>query len=212
MCSTDLDVLLTTLFVGHRGRFGSSLFDDISLLLGLKREGLICALADTSRLLECAQKDLKTYTKFKKENSASAKSKRSFRSAQLKTNLRVEHDKKTYSKSRSSDSRKLQTAQKKIYFMMCWVNEQSTETFEALIDLVQKEKSMLIVGTGSRELETISSNSEVKVKRVENAVSASPCKPVIQELETVSSNSEVVVKETGKATSAPRKPLIQELD
>jgi rRNA-processing protein FCF1 len=205
-----VDIVLTALVLGHRGRFGSSLFDDTSLLLGLKREGLICALADTSRLLECAQKDLKTNTKSKEGSSRSAKVKGSSRATQLKTNLRVEHENKTYSKSRSSDSRRLQTAQKKVYFMMCWVNEQSTETFETLIDLVQKEKSMLIVDTGSRELETISSNSEFKVKSAENAVTA-PRKAVIQELETISSSNEVEVKEAERATTAPRRPLIQEL-
>ena len=167
-------------------------------------------MADTNRLLECAIKDLKIDTKFKKGSSATVRVQGSSRSTQLKTDLRVEREKKTYSKSRMSDSRRMQTAQKKVYFMMCWVNEQSRETFETLIGLVQREKSMLIVDTGSRELKTVASNSDVKVKRAEHAVTAPPRKPVMRELETISSNNDVEVKE--KATTDPRKPLIQELD
>jgi len=143
-------------------RFGSSLFDDTRLLLGLKREGLVCALADMNRLIGCALNDLKREAKLK-----------------LKTDSRA---KKGYSKHRSADSRRLQTAQKKVYFMMCWVNEQLSETFEDLVRLIEKEKGRMIVDTGSREFENISSSYDVQVKRAEKSEAAPPRKALIQEL------------------------------
>uniref|UniRef100_A0A7I4BAU3 HIT-type domain-containing protein n=1 Tax=Physcomitrium patens TaxID=3218 RepID=A0A7I4BAU3_PHYPA len=107
----------------HAGgyRFGSSLFDDTALLLRLKREGILCALADAYRLIDCAVKDLKTHVK-NKEGSSTAILKEGSSSAPPKS--RVKHEKKGYSKRRSSNSRRLRTAQKKLYFMICWVNEQ----------------------------------------------------------------------------------------
>jgi len=146
-------------------------------VLGLKREGLLCALADMNRLIGCALKDLKTDAK--RKGTSSAKLQGASSSTRLKAGS---SSKKGYSKHRSSDSRKLQTAQKKVYFMMCWVNEQISETFEDLVRLIQKEKGMMIVDTGTRELENISSNHEGKVKEAEKAEEAAPRTSLIQEL------------------------------
>lgn len=166
----------------HAGgyRFGSSLFDDTALLLRLKREGILCALADAYRLIDCAVKDLKTHVK-NKEGSSTAILKEGSSSAPPKS--RVKHEKKGYSKRRSSNSRRLRTAQKKLYFMICWVNEQASEIFDDLVGLVQKEKSMLIVEVGTRELETISSNNEVKVKEAAKEVATPSRKLLIQEVD-----------------------------
>lgn len=130
-----------------------------------------------NRLIGCALKDLKTDAKHKGTSSAKLQGVSSL--TRLKADSSV---KKGYSKHRSSDSRRLQTAQKKVYFMMCWLNEQVSETFEDLVRLIQKEKGMMIVDTGTRELENISSNHEGKVKKAENAEEAVPPKPLIQEL------------------------------
>lgn len=132
-----------------------------------------------NRLIGCALKDLKTDAKPK--DSSSAKLQGGSSSTPLKTNARAMYGKKGYSKHRSSDSRRLQTVQRKIFFLMCWVNEQSSETFEDLVGLIRKEKGMMIADSGTRELENISSNYEVK--KAEKAEAAPPRKPLIQEVD-----------------------------
>lgn len=146
-------------------RFGVALFDDAALLLGLNRTGLLCALADMERILESAKKQLKDEFIVHKESYTQPKGSKSGSTLkQLARNLEGGQRGKGSTKEKTSHTRRLQAAEKKVYFMMCWVNEQPSDTFAALAGLVQKEKSLLLESGNNSKLEIIIADNEAKVK------------------------------------------------
>ena len=166
----------------HWHRFGVGLLDDISLLLGLRREGLLCALADMDRILGSAQIELQMETKALKEKPSTSSRKRVVSVRQPDRNVDVTSKRKSSTKVHSSQSRRLQLAQKKVYFMMCWVNEQPEEAYDVLVSSVQEEKSLLIVcdSSNSSKVENIVFNNEKIVKEGEGPTASK--KVLIQEV------------------------------
>lgn len=167
--------------IGHR--FGVGLLDDTSLLLGLRREGLLCALADMHRNLGSAQIELQMETKALREKHSTSSQKRVAPLRQPDRNVDVTSKRKSSTKVHRSQSRRLQLAQKKVYFMMCWVNEQPKEAYDVLVSSVQKEKSLLIVcdSSNSSNYETIVFNNEKIVKEGQGPTATSK-KLLIQEV------------------------------
>lgn len=166
----------------HWHRFGVGLLDDTSLLLGLRREGLLCALADMDRILGSAQIELQMETKALKEKPSTSSRKRVVSVRQPDRNVDVTSKRKSSTKVHSSQSRRLQLAQKKVYFMMCWVNEQPKEAYDVLVSSVQEEKSLLIVcdSSNSSKVENIVFNNEKIVKEGEGPTASK--KLLIQEV------------------------------
>ncbi|KAG6404433.1 hypothetical protein SASPL_136681 [Salvia splendens] len=95
----------------HMGglQFGLRLIDDVIHLLHLGRNALICLLCDMQRLIQAAERELKSEKLLKT------------RKAELKA--------------------KLKSADRKIYFITCWVNEQPSEAWTSLAALLNTEKS-----------------------------------------------------------------------
>jgi hypothetical protein len=174
-----LENVCSPAFKHHGGyRFGVGLFDDVVQLLCLKRAGVICALADMERLFETAKKDLK------KEPSA-----KSSVSRQFKTSFSGNRTVNARQKGRNSsseynlDARRLQAAVKKVYFMMCWVNEQPNEAFVVLSGLVEKDKEIYPEGGDDRKFGNIlSSSEESSVKKLAQQTPTPVKKPIIEEV------------------------------
>lgn len=95
----------------HMGglQFGLRLIDDVIHLLHLGRNALICSLCDMQRLIQAAERELKSEKLLKT------------RKAELKA--------------------KLKSADRKIYFITCWVNEQPSEAWTSLTAVLNTEKS-----------------------------------------------------------------------
>jgi hypothetical protein len=135
----------------HAGglRFGICLFDDVHALLRLGRAALVCALMDLYRLLEAAAKEVKGERSKKREHS----------SKQM-----IANEKAKRQEIRNDESRKsLQSASKKVYFLMCWTNEQPKEVWTSLAALVEVEKNTL----PARDSGDIAENT-LNVNRQEN--------------------------------------------
>ncbi len=154
------------------------LFDDVVQLLCLKRAGVICALADMERLFETAKKDLK------KEASAKSSVSRQFKTS-FSGNRKVNARQKGRSSSgeHNLDARRLQAAVKKVYFMMCWVNEQLNEAFVVLSGLVEKDKEIYPEGGDDSKFgNIISSSEESSVKKLAQQAPPPVKKPIIEEV------------------------------
>lgn len=135
----------------HAGglRFGICLFDDVHALLRLGRAALVCALMDLYRFLEAAAKEVKGERSKKREHS----------SKQM-----IANEKAKRQEIRNDESRKsLQSASKKVYFLMCWTNEQPKEVWTSLAALVEVEKNTL----PARDSGDIAENT-LNVNRQEN--------------------------------------------
>ncbi|KAL2233118.1 UNVERIFIED_CONTAM: hypothetical protein Sindi_1491800 [Sesamum indicum] len=95
----------------HMGglQFGLRLVDDIIHLLYLGSAALVCLLCDMQKLIQAAEKELKS--------------------------------EKLYKSKRAELKSKLRSAERKVYFMMCWVYEQPSEAWSSLAAIVNTEKS-----------------------------------------------------------------------
>ncbi|KAL0446518.1 UNVERIFIED_CONTAM: hypothetical protein Slati_1779700 [Sesamum latifolium] len=95
----------------HMGgfQFGLRLIDDIIHLLYLGSAALVCFLCDMQRLIQAAEKELKS--------------------------------EKLYKSKRTELKSKLRSAERKVYFMMCWVHDQPSEAWSSLAAIVNTEKS-----------------------------------------------------------------------
>ncbi|KAK2978662.1 hypothetical protein RJ640_019119 [Escallonia rubra] len=93
----------------HMGglRFGLGLMDDVISLLSLGGAALVCLLCDLQRLIQAAERELKSEQKSKR--------------AEMKS--------------------KLKSAERKVYFVMCWVHEQPGDAWSSLADIVKAEKA-----------------------------------------------------------------------
>jgi len=108
---------------------GFAFFDDVNALLRLGRAALVCALMDMYRLLEAAAKEVKSERSKKREHVGK----------QMNANQQAKRQ-----EIRSDASRKsLHSASKKVYFLMCWTNEQPKEVWTSLAALVEVEKNAL---------------------------------------------------------------------
>ncbi|XP_049361863.1 uncharacterized protein LOC125826555 [Solanum verrucosum] len=125
----------------HMGglQFALGLINDTITLLHLDTPALVCMLCDLRRLIQYAEKDLK-----------SEKSRKS-KSSEIKT--------------------KLKSAERKVYFIMCWAHEQPQEAWSSIAAIVEAEKSRLVEFIGSK-------TSVPKMKKVQNEG-----KPLIKEVE-----------------------------
>lgn len=125
----------------HMGglQFALGLINDTITLLHLDTPALVCMLCDLRRLIQHAEKDLKS------ENSRKSKS------SEIKT--------------------KLKSAERKVYFIMCWAHEQPQEAWSSIAAMVEAEKSRLVEFIGSK-------TSVPKMKKVQNEG-----KPLIKEVE-----------------------------
>lgn len=94
-------------------RFGMALVDDVLSVLSLGTDALICLLCDLQRLLQGAEKELKS------------------EKGRMPRRVEVKN--------------KLKLAQRKVYFMMCWVHEQPMEVWSSLASLVRAEKDIASV-------------------------------------------------------------------
>lgn len=99
-------------------RFGMALVDDALSVLSLGTNALICLLCDLQRLIQGAEKEL-----------------RSEKGRIPRTEVKS----------------KLKLAQRKVYFMMCWVHEQPMEVWSSLVSLVKAEKDIASVHQESEE-------------------------------------------------------------
>lgn len=125
----------------HMGglQFALGLINDTITLLHLQSPAIVCLLCDLRRLIQHAEKDLKS---------------------------------EKPRKSRSSEIRmKLKSAERKVYFIMCWAHEQPREAWSSIAAIVEAEKSRLVEFVGSK-------TSLPEMKKVENEG-----KPLIKEVE-----------------------------
>ncbi|KAK6145380.1 hypothetical protein DH2020_022200 [Rehmannia glutinosa] len=90
-------------------RLGLMLMDDVVRLLYLGGDALVCLLCDMRRIIQTAERELKS-EKLDKSRRAEVKS-------------------------------KIKSAERKIYFIMCWVHEQPSEVWSSLAGIVDTEKS-----------------------------------------------------------------------
>ncbi|GAB4857650.1 hypothetical protein Ancab_015556 [Ancistrocladus abbreviatus] len=89
--------------------FGFSLLDDVTSLILLGGATLVCALCDLQRLIQVAERELKS--------------------------------EKARKMKRVEIKNKLKSAERKIYFIMCWAHEQQKEVWSSLAALVKAEKA-----------------------------------------------------------------------
>lgn len=126
----------------HMGgsQFALDLMDDVTSVLYLGCAAIVCLLCDIQRLIQTAERELKS--------EKSGKSRRS----KIKT--------------------KLKSAERKVYFIMCWANEQPREAWSSLAAIVKAEKSsaMEYVSSGRGSL-----RKQEKVKAKD--------KPLIREIQ-----------------------------
>eukprot|EP01018_Ginkgo_biloba_P032924 Gb_21266 [translate_table: standard] len=115
----------------HAGglNFGIGLFDDVVALLRLGREALVCALMDLYRLLEAAAKEVKAEKSRKK--------------TQVGEHMQLNQEAKRKEIRKDDGWKKLQFALRKVYFLMCWTNEQPINVWLSLAALVETEKNAL---------------------------------------------------------------------
>ncbi|EPS59102.1 hypothetical protein M569_15706, partial [Genlisea aurea] len=92
-------------------QFGLALVGDVVHILYLGGPSLICLLCDLCRLIQAAEREVKSEGLPK------------VRRVDLK--------------------RKLKAAERKIYFLMCWIHEQPSQVWSSLADITNAEKSSL---------------------------------------------------------------------
>lgn len=105
----------------HMGgsNFGLSIMEDITNLLHLGTGALICLLCDLQKLIQSAEKELK--------------------SEKLQKSKRLEM------------KNKFKSAERKTYFIMCWVHEQPPEAWSSLAAIVTTEKSSAVEYADSKQ-------------------------------------------------------------
>lgn len=141
-------------------KFALLLLDDAAALLRLGRPGVICSLSDLHCLFDTAAKDLKqegNHGATKKGMSETGNPPSSKELGFSGVNMcRLKASKGI--KSGKVDLKKLVGACRKIFFLLCWANEQSDDTFSSLGLLVEAEKAQLVESPAqsSKELEKIS--------------------------------------------------------
>ncbi|XP_009793280.1 uncharacterized protein [Nicotiana sylvestris] len=125
----------------HMGglQFALGLINDTIALFHLEGPAVVCLLCDLRRLVQHAEKDLKS------------EKPRKSRSSEIKT--------------------KLKSAERKVYFIMCWAHEQPREAWSSLAAIVEAEKSRLVDVIGSK-------TNLPKMEKVQNEG-----KPLIKEIE-----------------------------
>nr|GMD11766.1 zinc finger HIT domain-containing protein 2 [Ipomoea batatas] len=103
----------------HMGglQLGFRLIEDVIELLYLGGAALVCLLSDLRRLIQSAEKELKSAKQPKSE--------------------------------RSEMKKKLKAAERKVYFIMCWVHEQPGEAWSSLADIVKVEQSQTMEYAGT---------------------------------------------------------------
>nr|GLL29123.1 zinc finger HIT domain-containing protein 2 [Ipomoea trifida] len=103
----------------HMGglQLGFRLIEDVIELLYLGGAALVCLLSDLRRLIQSAEKELKSAKQPKSE--------------------------------RSEMKKKLRSAERKVYFIMCWVHEQPGEAWSSLADIVKVEQSQTMEYAGT---------------------------------------------------------------
>ncbi|WOG91642.1 hypothetical protein DCAR_0310892 [Daucus carota subsp. sativus] len=100
-------------------QFGLGLLDDVVCLLSIGGTALVCLLCDFQRMIQAAEKELKS------------EKPRKSRRVEAKGNLK--------------------SAERKVYFMMCWVHEQHEDTWFSIASMVEAEKSANLACTGNRK-------------------------------------------------------------
>ncbi|MCO5575629.1 hypothetical protein L7F22_029431 [Adiantum nelumboides] len=100
-------------------KFALALLDDVVALLRVGRPGVICALADLHRMLEKAVKDFKQG---------------------VCTPAHKLYPPTGRQKTKASSSSQLKVACKKVFFLLCWANEQPFEVFGTHAFIVENEK------------------------------------------------------------------------
>ncbi|XP_074379776.1 uncharacterized protein LOC141720958 [Apium graveolens] len=105
----------------HMGglQFGLGLLDDVVCLLSLGGTALVCLLCDLQRMIQTAEKELKSEKPHKS------------RRLEIKGNLK--------------------SAERKVYFIMCWVHEQPEDTWFSVASMVEAEKAATLACTGNRK-------------------------------------------------------------
>ncbi|XP_019169832.1 PREDICTED: zinc finger HIT domain-containing protein 2 [Ipomoea nil] len=95
----------------HMGglQLGFRLIEDVIELLYLGGAALVCLLSDLQRLIQSAEKELKSAKQHKSE--------------------------------RSEMKKRLRSAERKVYFIMCWVHEQTGDAWSSLAAIVKVEQS-----------------------------------------------------------------------
>ncbi|CAH9092721.1 unnamed protein product [Cuscuta epithymum] len=127
----------------HMGglQFGSRLMEDVIGLLNLGGSALVCLLCDLQRLIRSAEEEL---------SSGIIKQPKS---------------------ERLEIKKKLKSAERKVYFIMCWVHEQPKEGWPSLAAVVKVEMSQTMgyVGTGAcfREEKTESVRNKPFIKEIQ---------------------------------------------
>ncbi|KAH9293230.1 hypothetical protein KI387_041563, partial [Taxus chinensis] len=137
----------------HAGglKFGFGLFDDLSALLRLGRAALVCALTDLHRLLETATKE--------------AKGDRSKKRGHLRKQVNTNREAKQQENKRDESWKMLQSASRKVYFLMCWTNEQPNEVWASLIGVIEAAKNKFpAVDSGNPGKNHLNANNQGKPK------------------------------------------------
>ncbi|MCO5569740.1 hypothetical protein L7F22_023455 [Adiantum nelumboides] len=119
-------------------KFALALLDDVIALLRLGRPGVICALADLHRMLEKAVKDAKQGVCPPAHKLYPATGRQ---------------------KTKASSSSQLKVACKKVFFLLCWANEQPSEVFGTQAFILENEKGQ-VLEIQERKIPKVTVNSE----------------------------------------------------
>ncbi|KAL2633953.1 hypothetical protein R1flu_005432 [Riccia fluitans] len=129
---------------------GLGLLDDCVAVLRLGRPCVICALSDLHNMLQNAKQEFYSESGPGEQSgtarlqelkpsssiaSSSGKSKTRGRRSVMPVNLVVGQG------SRKKDLRKIEAGMRKVFFLMCWANDQVDEDFSSLAALVETEKA-----------------------------------------------------------------------
>ncbi|BBN06245.1 zinc finger HIT domain-containing protein 3 [Marchantia polymorpha subsp. ruderalis] len=161
--------------------FGLALFDDCAAVLQLGRACIICALADLRRMLENAKRDLELelVSSKKTEPVGNQESERGSElrvsSTKLKAGpLAVKTSRNTTKirSGRKNEMMKIEAGLRKLFFMLCWTNEQMDEVFSSLAALVETEKARALETRPSSTLGLVGMNDSKPIKE----------RPLVQEI------------------------------
>eukprot|EP00250_Pteridium_aquilinum_P004577 c14786_g1_i1 orf=269-1579(-) len=137
-------------------KFALALLDDAIALLHAGRPAVICALSDLHRMFEKAAKDAK-------QGDGNPAIKKGHQKLALPMGVR---------KTKASSSSDLKAVCKKIFFLLCWANEQPAEVFSALALVVEKEKAQIL---DTHELSVLTSDRKAHSE-------SSTRKPLVEEI------------------------------
>ncbi|KAL3693779.1 hypothetical protein R1sor_007430 [Riccia sorocarpa] len=118
---------------------GLALFDDCVAVLRLGRPCIICALADLHSLLQYAKQELGSEIGPREQSGRAGiqSSRLSSSSGKSKTPKKLV----VGQGNRRKELRKIEGGVRKVFFLMCWANEQVDEVFSSLAALVETEKA-----------------------------------------------------------------------